>query len=132
MLGEELALQQQQLLLQQLALCKMPFNCAHGRPTVCPIVAVLPIPALQTRLIAEPSDLDEPSADLLAVDDDVTSQLLRLQAQNPQLSACALPAKINSDTILSMKAAIAKETRRNLKRARQHSTSSSLAGAGVQ
>ena len=37
MFGETLSLDQCQTLLDELSQCKLPFQCAHGRPTVVPI-----------------------------------------------------------------------------------------------
>ena len=38
MFGDVLSLAQCQGVLSALALCEMPFQCAHGRPTVAPLV----------------------------------------------------------------------------------------------
>jgi DNA mismatch repair protein MLH3 len=40
MFGEELSLSQCKRLIRELSGCKIPFQCAHGRPSVAPLVQV--------------------------------------------------------------------------------------------
>ena len=44
MFGTALTLEQSQRLLDELATCELPFQCAHGRPTLAPLVRLGSLP----------------------------------------------------------------------------------------
>ena len=45
MFGDSLDLSQCQRILNELARCELPFQCAHGRPTVAPMLALDALPS---------------------------------------------------------------------------------------
>lgn len=38
--GDRLSIDECQILIQDLKKCKLPFQCAHGRPTLIPIINI--------------------------------------------------------------------------------------------
>ena len=39
--GDKLSIKECETLIQDLKKCKLPFQCAHGRPTLAPVINVI-------------------------------------------------------------------------------------------